>query len=295
MKMILFRKTVSPEKINSSMQRGIQALIALQQPDGSFPLYQRKGRKSWDECHALFSTVSVLLAVAPLLPYDVVSKAVKYILACRRSDGTWEFDPALGIPADADDTACALAVIARHDTSLVSASDTRILRSFWRPDKGPFRTWQADSIWAIRERDDAVVNCNVIHAIKETGGNPTTQEIEAVIRLIQSSTDGCRYYCSPETIGYAAIRAGYAFESLPEKITKKPKTREGILPMAQWLSITRQRDDDIVSRIISAQTKDGSWPSERWFTAIGNPTPVWGSPAISTALCIEALHCSIRE
>src|SRR2546426_10767051 len=83
-----------------ALETGVAALVALQQPDGSFPILQRK--IVWGPCHPLFSTVSVLLAAGSLLPQNAVSRAVNFVLRCRRSDGLWEFDPAYGIPPDAD-------------------------------------------------------------------------------------------------------------------------------------------------------------------------------------------------
>jgi len=292
--MFFYRKRVAPEQVNLSLLRGISALLSMQQPDGSFPVYKRVRLKPWKECHSLFSTVTVLLAVASLLPDQAVSKAVNFILNCRRDDGTWVFDPDYGIPVDSDDTACSLAALARYDISLVNNADVNLLRSFWRLDGGPFRTWQADGVWSGRDHDDAVVNCNILHALNELGTEPTHGEVNAVLNLIQGSIDGCRYYCSPLTIGYAAIRAGLAMESLPVNVTNRPIPENGILPTAQWLSIVRQWDENAVAYLISRQSKKGHWTIESWFTGIAKPIPVWGSSAISTALCIEALHYSIR-
>ena len=293
--MFFSRKKVDAEQIILSLQKGITALVSLQQADGSFTLLQKIRRKSWQKCHPLFSTLSVLLAASPLLPEQVVSQAVLFVNRCRRNDGTWVFDPSFGIPADSDDTACALAVLARYGNNLVSDDDVELLRSFWRLDGGPFQTWRTkDRKWSSRDRDDAVVNCNVLLALKELGSPPTTEEIDAVIRLIQKSKTGTRYYCSPTTISYAACRAGLPLDLLPAQLISRPKPKLGVLPLAQWLSMSRQWDQDAISHLLIAQANDGHWSLEKWFTGIANPTPVWGSAAISTALCLEALQHAVR-
>lgn len=288
--MFFYRKRFNKNEAEKRQESGLSALVSMQKPDGSFPVYQRVRFKPWWECHPLFSTTSVLLAVADLLPLDNISRAIGFVLDSRRKDQTWEYAPDFGIPADSDDTACSLAVLARYDKNLVKASDVDLLRSFWRSDGGPFQTWKASGYWSNRDRDDAVVNCNILLALKELGSQPTDDEKEAVYRLINNNRNGTRYYCSPLTIGYAAQRAGLDIDTLPSQVTNRPKSKRLVLPMAQWLSIFQQWDADMVANILAAQSHDGHWLAENWFRAVGKPPPVWGSPAISTALCIEALH-----
>ena len=293
--MFFRRNGTDPEKARLSLQKGITALVSMQQTDGSFPVLQRIPGNPWHTCHPLFSTLSVLLAADTLLPGKVLSKAVTFVQHCRRNDGTWEFDPDFGIPADADDTACALAVLARYDKTLVAPTDAAVLRSFWRPDGGPFQTWQAkEGEWYTRDHDDAVVNCNVLLALRELGIPASTEEINAVVHLTQKTKIRTRYYCSPTTIAYAACRAGLPLDHLPARLVARPKRKNTILPTAQWLSIVRQWDEGAVAHLLAAQIKDGHWPTEAWFTGIANPTPVWGSAAISTALCLEALQYAVR-
>jgi hypothetical protein len=75
---------------------------------------------------------------------------------------------------------------------------------------------------------------------------------------------------------------------MPASLTARPNDR-GFLPTAQWLSACRQWDEDAIEKVLAAQHADGSWPVEAWFTGVATPKPVWGSQAISTALCLEAL------
>jgi hypothetical protein len=266
----------------------------MQQGDGSFPLFQRSEQTAWRRCGSLFSTVSVLLAAGSLMSEGVRTRAVDFVYRNRRHDGLWEFDPTFGIPPDADDTACALTVAARHDCARVNASDADLLRSFWRADGGPFQTWRGDKSWSGRDRDDAVVNCNVVLALHELGATASAQETKAVIDLIRASEAGCRYYYSPTTIAYAARRAGLSLAALPASLAARPSSKD-LLPTAQWLSLSRRWDEDAVERVLAGQAPDGSWPIEAWFTGVATPRPVWGSQAISTALCLEALKEAIAS
>src|SRR5262249_18083246 len=276
-------------ELESALRRGSSALLSMQNPDGSFPLYQRTPDQPWRPCHPLFATTSVVLAAGSLMPAPALQRAADFIRGCRRSDRTGEFDPTYKIPADSDDTACALTVLARHGGGLVGPADVALLRSFWRPDGGPFQTWhQADAVWSRRDRDDAVVNCNILLALRGLGAPATGAETSSVTRLTRASEAGCRYYCSPTTIAYAARRGGLPHASLPARITAKPTS--GLLPTAQWLSLVGQWDEDAVAPVLAAQSPDGSWHAEAWFTAAGKPPPGWGSAATSTALCVEALH-----
>src|SRR5687767_13691430 len=90
------------EEARRAVRNGVSALLAEQNPDGSFPCLQREAGTPWRPCHPLFSTLSVLLAAGPLLPEAAISKGVAFVQGSRRSDRLWEFDPALGIPPDAD-------------------------------------------------------------------------------------------------------------------------------------------------------------------------------------------------
>lgn len=292
--MFLRRKKASIEQTESALRRGVSRLASMQQPAGSFPVYRRDGNGPWQPCHALFSTLTVLLAAGPMLPEAVRARAVDFVLAARRDDGTWVFGHDLGIPADSDDTACALAVLARFSPDPVRDTDASLLRSFWRRDGGPFRTWNAEGKWADRKRDDAVVNCNVVLGLKEVGSPASAGEIDAVAALIRDSETGCRYYCSPMTITYAASRAGLPMHRLPPALLRRPGIKKFVLPTAQWLAAARRWDDTAVSHLLAGQDRTGQWDTEPWFTGAGRPPPVWGSPAISTALCLEALYGAIN-
>jgi len=270
-----------------ALERGRSALAARQSGDGSFPFGVLDPSGPGADCHPLFSTVTVLLAAGSLLPPDRLARAVDFVLAARRPDGMWEYDARLGIPADADDTACALAVAARHRPGCVGEADAALLRTYWRTDGGPFRTWHTtEAMWTGRERDDAVVNANVALALAALGSPATAGEMTAIARLVSASMERTRYYCAPATVAYTALRAGVPAHAVPAPTLARPEPAAGCLPTAQWLCATGSADPDALAWLLARQRADGSWPAEAWCT---DNVSNWGSDAITTAICAEAL------
>jgi hypothetical protein len=288
---VLFSKTptIGPHEVALAVRRGLEQLAAMQMPDGSFPLTHHNGRSPARQCHGLFSTLSILLALGDLLPPDVRSKALEFVAGQRSQDGTWHYDPDLKIPADSDTTACAVAALARYGHPIGGQASADLLRSFWRSDGGPFLTWRdAPQQWLQRDRDDAVVNCNVLLALRALGATPSALEYRAVIDLVNRSAKGTRYYCSWTSLGYAARRAGFPEAAINPRLLARPRHSDGVLPTAEWLSAVRRWDGGAVTRILSAQSAAGEWKSEDWCRDVGIRR--WGSAAVTTALCVEALH-----
>ncbi len=277
-----------------AQSRGLRALRRLQAADGSFPLQRRlqvpwwRQGARWQPCGPLFSTAYVLLSAGRLLPAESRDAALAYIRRARRGDGLWDYDPALGIPPDSDCTACALAAQALLDPTGADPGGPALLRSFWRAPDGPFRSWPDNGMWALPERDDAVVNCNVLHALRLLGATPSAAEVAAALRLLAASGEGSRYYCAPSTLAHAARRAGFAWEDLPAGLRRPPEAGDAA-DVAQHLAAQPDQDPRLVGALLALQRPDGSWPVAPWVRAVGEPTPLWGSAAVSTALALEAL------
>jgi Prenyltransferase and squalene oxidase repeat len=274
--------------IPEAISAGIAALARMQAADGSFPLFTGAELTQWVPCGPLFSTAYIMLGAGGLLPSDNIARAVGFIRGQRRADGLWEYDPAIRIPPDADSTACSLAALALHGDGSDLPGGADLLRSYWRADEGPFRTWKAAGIWSLPERDDAVVNCNVLLALRLLGSSATTAEEAAVRELLNRSNGHSRYYCAPATIAHAAHRAGWKQNGLPSSAMASPKTSD-LIGCVQWLCAMPKSDAALIAGVLCAQRADGSWPLWPWVTGAGNPKPFWGCPAITTALAVEAL------
>ena len=274
--------------LSDAISLGLSALARLQSGDGSFPLFRRAGSSEWHRCGSLFSTAYVMLGAGRLLPKENAARAAAFILGERRPDGLWEYDPALGIPPDADSTACALAALALHGITAPLAEGAGLLRSFWREGTGPFRTWRAGGKWSLPERDEAVVNCNILLALRLLGSPATPPEEAAVFDLLRRTPGPARYYCAAATMAHAARRAGLGWDRLPTVATARPPA-DDLIGSAQWLCASPTADAGLVDAVLGAQQPDGRWRIGPWVTGAGTPQPFWGSPAITTALALEAL------
>jgi hypothetical protein len=278
-----------PRSIAEAISAGLAALARMQMADGSFPLFTTDQVNRWRACGRLFSTSYVMLGAGGLLPPENIARAIGFIRSQRRPDGLWEYDP-VGhhMPPDADSSACSLAALALHGISSDVAHGGDLLRSFWRPEAGPFRTWRTPSERASPERDDAVVNCNVLFALRLLGAPATPAEQEVVLQFLRRA-QRTQYYCAPSTIAHAARRAGLDPTLLPPFVTARPLPKY-LLACVQWLCGMAERDDERIAVVLAAQSENGAWPIWPWVTGDGrDPKQYWGSAAITTALAIEAL------
>ena len=274
------------ETITRAISSGIAALGRMQTDDGSFPFFTRLETTPWKPCGRLFSTAYIMLGAGKMLPRDGIARAVNFIASRRRPDRLWVYDPHINVPPDADSTACALAALQLHSELPNAEAEARLLRTFWRADAGRFRTWNIPGSWSLPERDDPVVNCNVLYALKLLGSPATAEETLAVIRFLKCGPP--RYYCAPSTIAHAARRAGLGSDTLPPIATALP-AETALIGCVQWLCGTRKANSKLIAAVLAAQQADGSWPIRPWVTGAGRPRPFWGSSALTTALAVEAL------
>lgn len=287
-----FGQTPSPttaiRPLDEAISAGRAALARMQEADGSFPFFLGERMSPWRSCGRLFSTAYVMLGAAGSLPPESIARAVDFIRKQRRPDGLWEYDPAgKTIPPDADSSACSLAALALHGEPADVVGGADLLRSYWRPGAGPFRTWREPAERAAPERDDAVVNCNVAFALRLMGAPLTPDESAAVIPFLRAA-HYTQYYCSPATIAHAARRAGLDPAILSAAVIARPHARD-LLGCAQWLCGLRHPDQERIAALLAAQRADGAWPIWPWVTGEGSPKQYWGSPAVTTALVLEAL------
>jgi hypothetical protein len=237
-----------------------------------------------------FATSYILMGAGRWLPSQSISRAGEFLLTKRDSQGMWAWGELFGehLPPDADSTACALAALALNRFPLDRAAEVERLRRFWCPDLQRFRTWIAEGPFSIPERDDPVVNANVLFALNALGHPPTPAERAGVSQYLATCLAESRYYCAPATIAHAAHRAGLDPQCLPRMATVPPG-RNDLIGTIQWLCAGHIGDRTATDRVLAAQQADGSWPPLAWITAVGTPVPHWGSSAATTALAIEAL------
>lgn len=181
--------------------------------------------------------------------------------------------------------------------------------SCWKEWKSPIRTryfwkWTESGRYDI----DAVVNANILTYIG------IREETEYVVKYLTSiiSNDmekGCdKWYSNPMTAYYSISRCIKKFENsftaivaiLQQKVLTQVLTEGSIRGNAMDTALgvitllnTGYTGDELESMkkyIIGEQFEDGSWPIRIYY--FGGPKNVagWGSNAIVTSLCLEALH-----
>lgn len=280
-------------RIQRAVDAALRALESTQNPDGSWPLLRVEQGTAPEVAHGLFSTTVVLLSVGEQLSAGARNHAVDFVLSARGESGYWRFDPQMAIPFDVDDTACAIAAIARFRPTAVNSTDADLIRNFWRAPNGPFRTWDpaidaTEGFWASADTDDAVVNCNVLIALDEMSEPITDVMRHATVELCNHKPES-RYYDGPSPVLHAAARAGLTVTDIPNLVTISPTVKWDPLQLAMWLRSRSTVDEAAVTHLLSLQGRDGSWGYFPWCTGNFTPPISWGSPAVTTAIVVDAL------
>lgn len=287
----------SPDALSSSTRDAITAglnwLGESQNNDGSWTLNRVVHGTEPESAHGLFSTTAVLLSVGERLSTSTRDAALDFLVASRGETGHWRFDPTMDIPFDVDDTACALAAIATFRPSILTMDDRDTLLSYWREPNGPFRTWDpaADDIadyWGFAETDDAVVNCNVVIALRHMGYDVSDKMMDAVIELCNARPTS-RYYDGAAPVLHAASRLGVPLSNMPNLVAISPSVKWDVLQLAMWLRSRTEVDEAATKHVLAQQSRAGHWEYCHWCTGNFSPPISWGSSAVTTAIVIDAL------
>lgn len=283
----------------SSLARALAFVTACQKPDGSFPVTRRDPLGAPFVEDALFGTSCVLLSVGDHLPDRCREDALAFLVRRRGAAGFWHFDAASRLPADADDTACALAALLRFapDVGKPKSVEIEKLAAFVSPG-GRIATWLDAGPLSHRSTDDLVVAANLLYAAALF--DPTRAESWhqawrshqriCLDELTRARTTGrpCPYYLHTETVDYAWARALAALGRPRPPLGPVAKTiaARSSLAAALRLAADEEPQPRLTSLLVRAQREDGSWPEEPWFRA---PGATFGSAALSTAFAAEGL------
>lgn len=154
---------------------------------------------------------------------------------------------------------------------------------------------------------DAVVMANVVLFL---GANPDTfATIKWLHQVIRSGSEAesDRYYLSPLPLYYAVarcLRAGCnAFESLKPIIIERIRhliqrdhSTLNSLYMALNATVLREWAVEVpeygiaLTKILARQLEDGSWPAHGFFFGDDTRNIAFGSEALTTGFCLEALN-----
>ncbi len=159
---------------------------------------------------------------------------------------------------------------------------------------------------------DAVVMANVVlflGACQET--EPTITWLHQVIAEGKESASD-RYYQSPLPLYYAMVRCflydGSTFSSLKttivDRLLQQLQNYSNALSSLDLalicivLQAWQPQCSELrpaLTRLLEAQLADGSWPAAGFFFGACNQEHAWGSEALTTGFCLEALDHAAHE
>lgn len=304
------------ETVAAALERAIAFLERSQLPSGELPVFASGKRDP-----SIFPTALMAhsLSFAPRAA-AIRERALDFLLAEMDGRGLWKHWPRehphhRQLPPDLDDTSCASAVLVRADRTF---PDNRRLLLANRNTRGLFYTWKLTPtelrhplalFFFFKQTSakpfdvDAVVNANVLFylgAIPET--RPVIQHLLQVLReRRERSCD--KWYDHPLVVHYFFSRALAPIAPEAEALlAAQPAVPSNALELAlaACTALDWNRVPDLAP-LVAMQLESGAWPAaplyhggrarnrDGSFAEPHPDTPHWGSDALTTAFCIEAL------
>jgi len=304
-----------PNSILSVMQRGLSFLRNSQLPSGNFRTIQsrsiilEKGRYR----RSPFITTFVLYSLTSLQPLfetdDLIERGIEYLLSECESPGIWRFfGRGSHMLPDLDDTCCALVILKKFQMSGIDFSYASQHMLQFRDHSGVFYTWM--NLPPDNNDVDPVVNSNALffYSLIDKDLQDVKNYLINIIQEIALNGTSFRssYYLSLSSLLYTISRA-ITFQkammpgssdtielSVKKLLSEVPKNND-VLDTALILSaslnlgmIDKHAKVRLVS-ILRQQNLDGSWNAIPFFKEGQGIDIYYGSPELTTALCLEAL------
>lgn len=305
---------------------GIDYLHSQQQRDGSFISLSSPHRLNFQKAHSFHSPFATALILSSLNTLEetpvlktIKQKAASFILT-QKSD-IWSFNywargseeaKIMPYPDDLDDTFCALSALFQYDPKLIDgkalAKIVMLLTATEEKEGGPYRTWlvkeNASNVW---KDIDVAVNSNIAHFL-------SLQKIElpnlnTFIESRMSNNLNSPYYPTVFPLIYSISRfyKGGKSEQLIQMLSNKENSSVYMndpLNNALYISsmLNFQVDPESVGTnivdLLHMQTND-FWKASGFCIdpARKGKTYYAGSPALTTAFCLEAIakYLKIRK
>jgi hypothetical protein len=297
--------------LQSTIYNAIAWLRAAQRPSGELPTFTGRRADMADAapypCCVYTSTfvVHALGRYAHIADAEAVRLAAGAFLRSEANgDGSWSYEgrATRRVPPDMDDTACATAAL----LALGERPGLEFYRLLWENEAapgGPYYTWlgvNGAGQHLLRGQVDALVQANLLLCAGMAG-----LDLPGVVsHLLEVLAGGdlamASDYClTPHLLVYAIGRA-YADGPAPGLAPALPCLRAAALVLsadspfelacaaAALLAIGEPAlAAPMMERLLAAQLPDGSWPLAAAYS--GYPPHLDGSPALTTALVLDAL------
>lgn len=308
---------MTPSRATKAMQRGMAFIESSQKPNGAFDSFS-SNTKSPFQTNIIYQTVfgPALILAALTQVDDSKAQHIRTRLAAwllTQKSLNWSFNywatsaperASLPYPDDLDDTFCAIIALQQHDSSIIDESClARVVKLLIATESkvgGPYQTWlAADDAPKIWHDVDLAVNANIagfLRLVAEPLPNLTSLMEEAIVTGAYKSP----YYPSPYPLVYYIARAysGPRTQELAAYLVDKQRDEWWENPTYTALAISalvRLGHTSIpattLEKLLDNQLPDGSWSANAFCIdpAILGKTNYGGSPALTTALVLEAL------
>ncbi|MFC8824022.1 hypothetical protein ACFT9I_01515 [Streptomyces sp. NPDC057137] len=245
-------------------------------------------------------------------------------LLSQRDGVSWRYFPGFDpLPHDADTLAQVLRILirtGRADSAVVRAATALAARNAW--DDGVVNTWlldvpgerdAANRLWGRGRNDtgrDAEVVANLAHAThlyeQHIGPLPLSRLVGPATRWLIDQQQAMGFWRASWYVGtcystYVAVRHLAALGGHEEEIARAarflaqapaPDPLNRALAMLALTAGGTSVSPDDCRLLIGSQFPDGSWEAVPW---LDNHARVWGSRAVTTALCLQALLAVRRD
>ncbi|MBM3501405.1 MAG: hypothetical protein FJX74_22350 [Armatimonadetes bacterium] len=307
----------SPEEAARALGRALAFLEKRQLPWGEVRA-DRYGtsdlRDGGRRDSGVFGTTVALQALAggsTLCQSAFFQRGLSWLLAERDDAGLWRYwssrSPERIVP-DVDDTSCAAHLLERFRPESAGA-DARMAVLRNRDSRGRFLTWFRPP--GEMNDVDAVVNANACLLLGDDPG--TAAAVAWLIDIVRQRREASSYwyYLDDLALYYAVTRAWReakvaALWACRSAIVSRTLLRRGpdgsfgdelatglaLCILQGWGGMDRQALSVSAGCLLRSQRSDGSWPARAYYAGPTAPSPRsvwWGSPEITTAICIEAL------
>lgn len=311
-----------PSTVRAAIAGGLRFLESAQSSGGSFSSFSSATLRPFQTTQTYSTTFasSIILGAVSQLPDKAAKRVAGKAAAWLRTQGSagWSYNywakdalqhTALPYPDDLDDTCCALLGLYWHDQRLVNGevlgSFVRLLLACESRVGGPYYTWIApgsqEKVW----RDiDIAVNANVA-CFLQLVAEPLPHLTSLLEDALTTGKLASPYYPSIFPVLYYIARA-YEGPLRPMLITRtlasagrlawQKSPLHTALALSTLVRAGYQGPAIAKARAYLLRTQDsaGSWPAEAFCLdpALAGQAHYAGSPALTTALVLEALHLS---